>query len=135
MIQTITHAVNALLDGIHGTHSVVYTQSQQQGLQQMIHSCLTNPEVDHITGQQEVRLAIEGGPWMGGINGSTIGRQACIHGMLGVVGIIFRGSNRAPAPGSRSTQVLAVRSSATGGAASTAWASSIVTSSTRGAWL
>jgi hypothetical protein len=93
MTQTITHVVNALLDGIHGTHSVVYTQGRQQGLQQVIHSRLTDPEVDHVTGQQEVSLAIEGGPRMGGINGSTIGRQAGINGTLGVVGSMVRGSN------------------------------------------
>jgi hypothetical protein len=93
MIQTITHAVNVLLDGIHGMHSVVYTRGRQQGLQQMIHSCLTDPEVDHVTGQQEVNVAIDGSPPMGGINGSTIGRQASINSTLGVVGSIVRGSN------------------------------------------
>jgi hypothetical protein len=93
MIQTITHVVNALLDGIHGMHSVVYTRGMQQGLQQMIHSFLTAPELDHVTGQQEVSVAIDGGPRMGGINSSTMGRQAGIDGTLGVVGSMVRGSN------------------------------------------
>jgi hypothetical protein len=83
--QAILHLVDALLDGVHRMHSVLYTQRRQQRLQQVVHGTLTDAELDHKAGQQEIGLVVERMPGMAEIERTIDEAGGMIGGRKGSV--------------------------------------------------
>jgi hypothetical protein len=81
--QAILHLVDALLDGVHRMHSVLYTQRRQQRLKQVVHGTLTDAELDHEASQQEIGFVVERMPGMAGIERTIDGAGGMIVGRKG----------------------------------------------------